>query len=79
MRHAHTAVKTDGDMAVTVKDTEDGTMHTVHVKAEDYARWMAGAHVQNAFPYLNKDDREILITGIGPVAWKRIFGSGEDD
>ena len=41
------------------------------------ARWQSGALIQNAFPNLNKDEREFLITGITPDKWVEIFGSPE--
>ena len=39
-------------------------------------RWAAGGGevVQNAFPELNADQREFLMSGATPEEWKEIFG-----
>lgn len=39
-------------------------VHAVMVHAADYHRWTSGTLIQVAFPYLNADDRELLMTGI---------------
>jgi hypothetical protein len=36
-----------------------------------------GALMQNAFPFLNADEREFLISGTTPDEWDRMFGSEE--
>ena len=36
----------------------------VEVKSSDYMRYMSGAYVQDAFPYLSANERELLISGI---------------
>ena len=33
--------------------------------------------VQNAFPDLNVDQREFLVSGITPTEWNNIFGEDE--
>lgn len=33
--------------------------------------------VQNAFPELNVDQREFLVSGITPTEWNNIFGEDE--
>jgi hypothetical protein len=37
-----------------------------------------GALVQDAFPNLNADDREFLMTGITPDEWDSLWGSEEE-
>lgn len=32
-----------------------------------------GAKIQNAFPSLNPDEREFLLTGITPTEWRELF------
>ena len=39
--------------------------------------WRDGALVQNAFPQLNPDEREFLITGMTPDIWEREMGEEE--
>jgi len=36
-----------------------------------------GALLQNAFPFLNADEREFLKTGTPPHVWNEMFGGGE--
>lgn len=46
---------------------------------DGYARWRAGAYVQDAFPDLNSDERELLVSGTHAHCWLVLFGSEEDD
>jgi len=49
---------------------ECGTVHELVVKVADYDAWVAGEHVQKAFPYVSNDDRELFfISGICGVCW----------
>ena len=48
--------------------------HIVEVRKEDYDAWLNGELIQNAMPYLTPDDREILISGICPDCWEKMFG-----
>ena len=48
-----------------------GGLHELEVDAEDYAKWQAGALVQNAFPTLSADERELIMTGICPGCWPK--------
>jgi hypothetical protein len=41
----------------------------VTVDTAAYERWLAGAYIQDAFPALTADQREILMTGICPKCW----------
>lgn len=44
------------------------------IDAYSYNRWKtAEALIQDAFPGLSTDDRELLITGITPDAWESLF------
>lgn len=49
----------------------------IPVNESDYWDWWDGALVQNAFPYLSADEREMLITGICPTCWEKTFGGDE--
>ena len=51
-----------------------GEYHEVLVSEADYAEWQGGELAQNAFPYLTADEREILISGICPDCWGKVFG-----
>ena len=39
--------------------------------------WKRGVMIQDAFPNLNADEREFIMTGITPALWDYVFGSGE--
>lgn len=36
-------------------------------------------NIQDIFPYLNEEERELLISQICPNCWKEMFGSDEED
>lgn len=50
---------------------------SITVKLSDANRWVNGDMIQNCFPYLNTEDREILMTGNDDESWERMFGSDE--
>ena len=35
--------------------------------------WQAGEYIQNAFPDMSMEDREVLITGTHPACWDKLF------
>jgi hypothetical protein len=51
-----------------------GIPYSVVVKTSGVKRFLDGVHAQTAFPELNSDDREFLISGISPKGWKEMFG-----
>ena len=55
-----------------------GHAHEVEVNEMDYWDWQDGELAQNAFPYLSADEREMLISGICPTCWDKMFGSDEE-
>mgnify|MGYP003321401146 CR=1 FL=1 len=44
---------------------------------EDAVKWRDGALIQNAFPYLYPNERELLITGFLPEDWENMDDLGE--
>ncbi len=54
-----------------------GRSNEVEVNENDYWDWQDGMLVQDAFPYLSADEREMLITGICPTCWDKMFGGDE--
>lgn len=54
-------------------------LQTIEVQVSQYNRWMAGENIQIAFPDLTADQREILISGICPECWDKIFPPEEDE
>jgi hypothetical protein len=53
--------------------------HVVTVDSDDLQKNLDGAHVQDAFPYLSSDDREMLISGTDPECWDKMFEGMDDD
>lgn len=45
----------------------------ITVREADVPLWLAGTLVQDAFPYLSADEREMLISGICPDCWENLF------
>jgi len=55
-----------------------GAINHVVVSEADYDRWISGALVQNAFPYLTSDERELLVSSLCLDCQKDVFDSDED-
>ena len=56
-----------------------GEVNEVLVEYSDYFAWYHDdLLVQEAFPYLSADDRELLITGICPTCWNHTFGMEDE-
>ena len=51
-----------------------GCWDEIAVYEDDYLGWKNGKLAQDAFPYLNADERERLISGICPDCWGEMFG-----
>lgn len=57
-----------------------GTENEIKVNMVDYWEWVnEGKLVQNAFPYLSADEREMLISGICPKCWESTFSSSDEE
>ena len=78
-------------MAYNIVEDGDDTLinegnNTLRVKqpiariSQDWYRWQhMGILLQNAFPYLNANEREFLLTGLTEEDWERIFPEGRED
>lgn len=53
-----------------------GKANEIEVNEMDYFDWDDGELVQDAFPYLSVEEREMLISGICPTCWNKMFGGG---
>lgn len=40
--------------------------------------WQGGLHIQNAFPHLSADSRELILTGTHPSCWDEMMGDSDD-
>lgn len=54
-------------------------LHQVEVSEADYNTWSDGTLVQDAFPYLSAEEREILVSGICPDCWDSMFSDEEEE
>ena len=41
--------------------------------------WQGGEYIQNAFPDMSAEDRELLISGTHPACWNKLFPEDEGD
>jgi hypothetical protein len=46
---------------------------------EAVERWQGGEYIQNAFPEMSMQDREVLITGTHPACWDKLFPREDDN
>lgn len=51
----------------------------VLVQEDDFYKWQQGMLIQEAFPYLTPDEREMLITGYDKKCWEDLFMFLEED
>ena len=56
-----------------------GKVNEIEVNEADYLDWNDGMLAQDAFPYLPADVREMLISGICPSCWNRMFCVDEEE
>ena len=56
-----------------------GRANEIEVNEDDYLDWQDGMLVQDAFPYLSANEREMLVSGICPTCWDSTFGGEGDD
>lgn len=50
-----------------------GDTTVVTLDATAFAAWQAGAFIQDAFPTMPADERELLISGTHPACWTAMF------
>lgn len=67
------------DVEITATCRLCNSEHTMLVNMEDVYDWRDGKFVQDAFPYLTADEREILISGTCGKCFDSIFGDSEDN
>jgi hypothetical protein len=48
--------------------------HVIVVAENDFTAWRDGKFVQDAFPYLSKEDRELLVSQTCNECWYEMFG-----
>lgn len=59
---------------IVTKCPKCGTVHVFNVTNEQYNQYVNGeSYIQNIFSEYSAEEREMLITGICPDCWKKIF------
>lgn len=65
------------DMSLIVSCRTCREPQRIDVNADDWARWKGGEYVQVAMPYLDADQREMLISATCSFCWEKMFGDWE--
>lgn len=66
---------------VKIKCLKCKTEHPILVNKEDWDLYNSPSrpHIQDIFPYLSPDEREMFISGICDKCWKELFGGDDDE
>lgn len=56
-----------------------GEQETITVLKKQFDAWRDGVYVQNAFPDLTADQRELLVTGTHSACWDAIAPEDDDE
>lgn len=69
------------NMKLQVKCVCCGNLTTLEVTGESMNEYYSPnrRHIQDIFPYLSTEERELLISQICPKCWEEMFGSEEDE
>ena len=76
---AVTRTVSDENMVTFSGLSTSGSEFSIVTHLDDANRWINGELIQNAFPYLNADQREILKTGIDAQAWETMFAGTREE
>jgi len=72
-----TAVNSTPLTAVTKPCIHCNETSAITVDAVAYRRWRSGAYIQEAFPDMDADNRELLVSGTHPACWDTMFGDNQ--
>jgi hypothetical protein len=57
-----------------------GTENIIKIDQESYVKWKVHKNfIQDVFPWLNKEQRELLISGTHPQCWDEVFPDDEEE
>lgn len=68
----------NGDSLTFSGKSISGKPFSITVKHSDANEWINGGLIQKCFPYLDADNREILMTGIDGETWNSMFPPEEE-
>jgi hypothetical protein len=75
----NTMVLSDNRVQFDVPCSCCDAVYTFVVLPEAYESWQNGAFVQDAFPSMPREWREMLISGTCPSCWNEMFRDEESD
>lgn len=52
--------------------------HEIFVDTNDFIEWQEGKYIQNVWPHLNADDREVMISGTCGPCYDKMFGDEDE-
>lgn len=64
-------------MLIIRKDPMNGQLNRLYLDITDkeYQDWLSGTNAKRAFPRLNADLREYIVSGIPPGKWEEYVGN----
>jgi hypothetical protein len=77
MAYRHNCVTESNQVKITLNCFKCKELQTVIAPINNYLEWQAGKYIQDAMPMLNVDQREMLLSGICPSCWDKLFGEPE--
>ena len=60
-------------VTIKVKCKHCESIYKLRVYPEDIDKYQSGELIQDAFPYLSSSERELIISGICPDCWDKMF------
>jgi len=67
------------ETTLIIKCVKCGTIHALGVKTYDWVEYKNGdVLIQNAFPYLNAGERELILTGICDNCFNQMFKDDDE-
>lgn len=67
----------DGENLTFSGNTMSDKPFSITVKLSAANEWLNGGYIQECFPHLTSEQREILMSGNDNEAWASMFGEGE--
>ncbi len=66
-------------MIYIVKCRDCGKEFKFNLNPKDIERWKEGELIQNVFPNLSAEERELFISHTCGECWEKMFGNDEDE
>ena len=67
-----------GEYQVTLHVQDlNGDIHYIDVTEIDFHAYEDGELIQNCFPYLSPEQRELIVSGMTQDMWDKMFGNNE--